>query len=231
MNVGKIEYFCRMENIDRNDKDYNTGRVKMLLPEYGRKVQEMVEHLLTISDREKRSQQALAVVKTMEILNPQVKQQEDWQRKLWDHLFIISRFELDVDSPFPVPEQKELHTSPQPVPLQTKPIKARHYGRNIESIIDLIARQEEGELKTQLILGLASYMRRQYLIWNKDTVSDETIFKDIEKLSSGRVTVPEGMSLNKLSPDVNYYRPGLAPKQGGKNSRNSRRRNFQNKKQ
>ncbi|MCQ2184604.1 MAG: DUF4290 domain-containing protein [Bacteroidales bacterium] len=202
----------------------------MILPEYGRKVQEMVEHLLTISDREKRSQQALAVVKAMEILNPQVKQQEDWQRKLWDHLFIISRFELDVDSPFPAPEKADLDTKPEPVPLQDKPIKARHYGRNIESIIDLIARQEDGPLKTQLILCLALYMRRQYLIWNKDTVSDETIFKDIELISKGTVKVPEGLSLTKLSPDANYYRPGFAPKPSGRNSR-GRRRNFQNKKQ
>lgn len=197
----------------------------MILPEYGRKIQEMVEHLLTIGDREKRSEQAKAVIKAMEILNPQVKQQDDWQRKLWDHLFIISRFELDVDSPFPMPEQENLDSKPEPIPLKTKAIKARHYGRNIESILDLIAGLEEGETKTQLILALASYMRRQYLIWNKDTVADETIFKDIELLSEGAVKVPEGLSLGNLSPELSFSRPGAQqPKHGGKNFR--KRKNF-----
>ena len=93
--------------------------------------------------------------------------------------------------------------------MNTKPIRARHYGRNIESILDLIASEPEGEVKTAMIRSLAIYMRQQYLIWNKDTVSDETIFKDIERLSGGRVKVPEGIELSKISADASFSRPGM----------------------
>ena len=93
--------------------------------------------------------------------------------------------------------------------MNTKPIKARHYGRNIESIIDLIASEPDGEVKTAMIRSLAIYMRQQYLIWNKDTVADETIFADIERLSGGRVTVPEGLELSKIDSNANFSRPGM----------------------
>lgn len=215
-------------------EDYNTGRKKLRLPEYGRSVQKMVASLMTIEDREKRNEQARAVVKVMELLNPQVRIQEDYEHKLWDHLFIISDYQLDVDSPFPAPTPDQMDTKPEPIPLQNKPVKATHYGRNIESIIDLIAGMEDGETKTYVIRNLATYMRTQYLIWNKDSVADETIFADIEKLSDGRVKVPEGLSLTKLG-DVTYSRPGLNPqsnkqRQGG-NRKNKKNNQFNNKKQ
>ena len=99
--------------------------------------------------------------------------------------------------------------------MKKNPIKARHYGRNIESIIDLIATEPEGEVKTAMIRSLAIYMRQQYLIWNKDSVADETIFADIEKLSDYRIKVPEGLSLSKISGDANFSRPGLGINVGG----------------
>lgn len=207
------------------EKDYNTGRMGLRLPEYGRNVQKMVAGLMEIEDREKRNEQAKAVVKVMELLNPQVHLQEDYERKLWDHLFIISDFKLDVDSPFPKPTPEQLDARPAPVPVEKRPIKATHYGRNIESIIDLIAGLEDGETKTYVIRNLAIYMRTQYLIWNKDHVADETIFADIEKLSDGRVKVPEGLQLTKVSSDANYARPGIGgmPK---KQNQKKNRRNF-----
>ncbi|MDE5731878.1 MAG: DUF4290 domain-containing protein, partial [Bacteroidales bacterium] len=156
---------------------YNTERVRLYIPEYGRNVQKMVDYLKTIEDRDKRNEQARAVVKVMEILNPAVHLQEDYEHKLWDHLHIISGFSLDVDSPYPLPEPENLNERPAAVPIRKKPIKANHYGRNIESIIDLIADTEDGDGKTAMIRSLAIYMRQQYLIWNKDSVSDETIFQ------------------------------------------------------
>lgn len=194
---------------------YNTERVQLHIPEYGRNVQKMVDYLKTIEDREKRNEQAMAVVKVMEILNPAVHLQEDYEHKLWDHLHIISGFGLDVDSPYPMPEQERLHDRPAAVPIRKKPIKATHYGRNIESIIDLIAETEDGEAKTAMIRSLAIYMRQQYLIWNKDSVSDETIFQDIEKLSDFRIKVPEGIQLTRIDSGANFSRPGIGyPKQG-----------------
>ena len=198
--------------------DYNTERGTLAMPEYGRNVLKMVEALKAMPSREKRSEQARAVIKTMEILNPQVRQQEDWEHKLWDHLYMIAGYDLDIDAPYPAPVKEDFETKPVPIPMKGSPIKAMHYGRNIEKIINLICEQPEGEIKTVLIKNLAIYMRQQYLIWNKDNVSDETIFADIEKLSEGRIEVPEGLELGKVSADVNFSRPGIGNQGGGKNS-------------
>ena len=134
---------------------YNTEVEKLAMPEYGRLVLKMVEQLKDIPDRAKRSEQAAAVVKVMESLNPQVHQQENWLQKLWDHLYIIAGYDLDIDSPFPMPEPDVISSRPDPIPLNTKPIRARHYGRNIESILDLIASEPEGEEKTEMLRCLA----------------------------------------------------------------------------
>jgi hypothetical protein len=201
------------------------------MPEYGRNVQKMVDYLKSIEDREKRNEQAKAVVKVMEILNPQVHVQENWEQKLWDHLHIISGFDLDIDSPYPAPTEDSLYERPAVVPLVKKPIKANHYGRNIENIIDLIAEQEDGDVKTSMIRSLAIYMRQQYLIWNKDTVADETIFQDIEKLSDYRIKVPEGIQLSRVSSDMNYSRPSLNPVKSNNKGQNQRQKNNKMRKQ
>lgn len=195
-----------MEQNDTCKLLYNTERVTLHIPEYGRNVQKMVDYLKTIEDREKRNEQARAIIKVMEILNPAVHLQENYEQKLWDHLYIIADFELDVDAPYPMPKREILHRRPQPVPMEKKPLKASHYGRNIENMIDLVAQKEDGEQKTSMIRTLAVYMRQQYLIWNKDTVSDETIFQDIERLSDYRIKVPEGLQLNKVQHDGGFNR-------------------------
>ena len=196
---------------------YNTERVRLYIPEYGRNVQKMVEYIKTIEDRQKRNEQARAVIKVMEIINPAVKLQENFEHKLWDHLHIISGFSLDVDSPYPVPAPESLNEKPMMVPIDKRPIKATHYGRNIENIIELIAQTEDGDAKTEMIRTLAIYMRQQYLIWNKDTVSDQTIFQDIVKLSGDRITIPEGLELNKIDNSANFSRPGQSQSKGNKN--------------
>jgi len=201
--------------------DYNTTREKLAMPEYGRNVLKMVEQLKSIPDKAKRSEQAHAVIKVMEILNPQVHQQEDFEHKLWDQLYMIAGFDLDIDSPFPCPVAEEFNTDPVPLPMKNSKIKANHYGRNIEKIIELLSDEPESEVKTEMIRSLATYMRQQYLIWNKDSVADETIFNDIEKLSDFRLKVPEGIRLSKISGDANFSRPGL----GIKTAQNSSQKN------
>ena len=194
---------------------YNTEREKLRMPEYGRNVLEMVEQLRDIEDRDKRSEQARAVVKVMELLNPQVHQQENYEQKLWDHLYLMAGLDLDIDAPYPAPVVEDLQSRPQVIPLKGKPVKATHYGRNIESIIDLIASEPEGEVKTAMIRSLAIYMRQQYLIWNKDSVADQTIFNDIEKLSDYRIKVPEGISLTRIADSASFSRPGMSINVGG----------------
>ena len=230
-----LQFVEKQDNMENNDTCkllYNTERVTLHIPEYGRNVQKMVDYLKTIEDREKRNEQARAIIKVMEILNPAVHLQEDYEHKLWDHLFIISGFDLDIDSPYPMPAPESLHERPQMVPIQKKPIKANHYGRNIESMIDLVAEKEEGETKAAMIRSLAIYMRQQYLIWNTDTVTEETIFQDIERLSEGRVRVPEGMTLGKVGHEASYSRPGSQMTKSGKNGNfkkfNQKRRNNNN---
>ena len=208
--------------------DYNTSREKLAMPEYGRNVLKMVEQLKAIPDREKRTEQARAVVKVMELLNPQVHTQENFDHKLWDHLYMIAGYDLDVDSPYPCPVAEEFATAPVPVPMKGTRIKAFHYGRNIESIIQLLCEQPEGEVKTEMIRSLAIYMRTQYLIWNTDSVADETIFADIEKISDYRLRVPEGLSLSKIAGDANFARPGMGINVGQPGGQRNRQRGKNN---
>lgn len=210
--------------------DYNTSRERLEMPEYGRNVLKMVEHLKEIEDRDKRSEQARAVVKVMEILNPQVHSQENFEQKLWNHLFIIAGFDLDIDAPYPCPNPEDFETKPVPLPMKDTRIRAAHYGRNIEKIIDLIAVEQDGEMKNELIRNLAIYMRQQYLIWNKDSVADETIFEDIEKLSEGRIEVSREISLTKIPDKANFARPNLGMNMGGKNLRSRKNGRKQNRK-
>jgi hypothetical protein len=208
---------------------YNTERVRLYIPEYGRNVQKMVDYLKTIEDREKRNEQARAIVKVMEIINPAVHLQDNYEQKLWDHLHIISGFDLDVDSPYPAPEPESLNEKPMMIPVSRKPIKASHYGRNIESFIDLIAGKEDGEQKTAMIRSLAVYMRQQYLIWNKDTVSDETIFQDIERLSDGKIKVPEGLQLSRIDAGASFSRPGVQQQKQNKWQKGNQKKRNQHK--
>lgn len=208
---------------------YNTEKEKLKMPEYGRNILEMVNRLKAIEDRERRSEQAKAIVKAMETLNPQVHLQENYNQKLWDHLYLIAGLDLDIDAPYPAPVIENLNSRPEIIPLKKKPVKANHYGRNIESIIDLIAVEPDGEVKTSMIKSLAIYMRQQYLIWNKDSVADQTIFKDIEKLSDGRITVPEGISLSKIADSASFAKPTMSINVGG-TGQNGKNRNWNNKK-
>ncbi len=175
--------------------DYNTQREKLQMPEYGRHIQKMIEYVCNIEDKEKRNEQIKEVVKVMGILNPQLRDINDFRHKLWDHVQIISDFKIDIDSPYPMPTRETLHTKPAPIPLQTEPIKAACYGRNIQNMIKSIVEQEDPQIRAFMIKTIAEYMKQQYLIWNKDSVSDETIFKDMVMLSDNRIEIPEGLHL------------------------------------
>lgn len=190
--------------------DYNTQREKLILPEYGRHVQKMIEQVKAIEDKEKRSQQLRAVVQVMGTLNPQIREFNDYKHKLWDHAQVIGGFDLDVDAPYPAPTPQQFDERPDVISLPEKPIKAACYGRNIENMINLIADREEDDTKKEMIRVLALYMRQQYLIWNKDNVSEETIFADIERLSDGRLKVPDDVHLGAISQNTNYARPGIS---------------------
>ncbi len=209
--------------------DYNTTREKLIMPEYGRHVQDMIEQVKKIPDREKRNEQIKAVVAVMAILNPQLKEMPDFKHKLWDHVQIISGFDIDIDSPFPIPEKESFSTPPEMVPVEKRPLAAAHYGRNIINMIEVIASRPDDGVKDAMIKAMASYMRQQYLIWNKDSVSEETIFKDIEKLSNGKLIVPEHIHLETLSEKDTFSRPGIMSPNGNNRNNKNRRKNGKNR--
>lgn len=211
--------------------DYNTQREKLILPEYGRHVQKMIEQVKAIEDKEKRSQQMRAVVQVMGILNPQIRELNDYKHKLWDHAQVIGGFDLDIDAPYPAPTPQQFETRPDVIKLPDKPVKAACYGRNIENMIALIADRPDDEIKKEMIRTLALYMRQQYLIWNKDNVAEETIFADIERLSDGRLKVPEDVHLGAIAQNASYARPGISVgSQGGNGGYNKKNRNWKRKK-
>jgi hypothetical protein len=209
--------------MDRTGLTYNTEKEQIVISEYGRCVQEMIKKLHEIEDREQRTEAAKYIISVMVQMNPSIKQSSDYEHKLWDHLYMIAGYDLDVDAPYPFPVEETFTTDPVPIPMKGSRIKAFHYGRNIESIINLLCEQPDGEVKTEMIRSLAIYMRQQYLIWNKDSVADETIFADIEKLSDYRLRVPEGISLSKIAGDANFARPGMGINVGQPGSRNRQR--------
>lgn len=213
-----------MDTTDNPGLEYNTERERLAMPEYGRNILKMVEQMKEIPDRAARTEQARAIIKVMELLNPQVRQLDNYDHKLWDHLYMIAGFDLDIDAPYPCPVEEEFLTRPVPLPMKGEKIKATHYGRNIEKIIDLLADEPDGDVKTEMIRSLATYMRQQYLIWNKDSVADETIFGDIEKLSEGRLRIPEGLKLHQVNYDNSFARPGLSLGPGSGQNRNNKHR-------
>lgn len=169
--------------------EYNTSRQKLVLPEYGRNIQKMVKLTMEEPDREKRNKMAQAIIAIMGNMNPHLRDIADFKHKLWDHLAIISDFKLDIDSPYDAPEIEQLEAKPESVPYKNKTAKFKHYGQTIEKMVAVCIDMEDSELKEILIQLIANHMKKSYLTWNKEAVSDEQIFKDLKILSGGKIDV------------------------------------------
>ena len=172
------------------------------MPEYGRYVQKMLQKVKSIPDKEKRNEQVRAVVNTMGILNPHLREMSDFKHKLWDHLFVISDFDLDIDAPYPAPTSESFNLPPKQIPLEDKPLKVNYYGRNIQNMVEALVQKPQGAERDEMVMALAYYMRKQYLIWNKESVADQTIFNDITTLSQGRLHVPEGFRMEEVQGEL-----------------------------
>lgn len=166
--------------------EYNTDRKPLIIPEYGRHIQEMVDYCMAIEDREKRNEFAEIIIEVMGELNPHLRDVEDFQHKLWDQLFIMSEFRLEVDSPFPVPERTEVYSRPERVAYPQGEYKYKYYGKNIRKMIT-VANCWEGDKREGLIMVIANHMKKCYLIWNKDTVEDHVIFDHLFEMSDGTI--------------------------------------------
>lgn len=177
--------------------DYNTSRTKLILPEYGRNLHKMVEFATKIEDKEERNRAAKAIISIMGNLNPHLRDIADFKHKLWDHLLIMSDFTIDIDSPYPIPPKEKFSEKPRTVPYNNYRIKYKHYGKSIEFMIKEAVKMEEGEEKEVLIKMLANHMKKSYLTWNRESVSDEMIISDLKELSGGKLVVSEDLKLNE----------------------------------
>lgn len=172
--------------------DYNSKRKKLPLPEYGRNIQNMVDHVMTIEDREKRNRAAQTVIDVMGNLYPYLRDVAEFNHKLWDHLAIMTDFKLDIDYPYEPPSPDILTEKPNTVPYNQNSIKYKHYGLVMEKMVQRV-NDFEGEEKKILTKQLANHMKKSFLVWNKDAVEDDKIFQDMEELSDGKF---------KMEPDI-----------------------------
>jgi hypothetical protein len=169
--------------------EYNSEREALIIPEYGRHLQKLISHIKKIEDRAERNKAAQYVIGVMGSLNPHLRDVLDFQHKLWDQLFIMSDFQLDVDSPYPIPSREVLNHRPDTLEYPQNFPKYRFYGNNIKYMIDVANKWDDGELKNALILVIANHMKKSYLSWNKETVDDDVIFNHLMELSDGKINL------------------------------------------
>ena len=180
---------------------YNSDRPDLIIPEYGRHIHLMVEQIIDIKNKDERNKKAKAIIDVMGNLNPHLRDISDFQHKLWDQLFIMSNFKLNVDSPFEKPEAELLSKKPKPMDYPNNPPKYRFYGSNLKKMIDAAIKWEEGEMKDALVFNIANHMKKCFLNWNKDTVDDNIIFDHLKDLSHGELSIKEEL-LPLTSTDV-----------------------------
>lgn len=179
--------------------EYNTQLPHLEIPEYGRNIQVMIDHCITIEDRDERNKCARVIIQIMGQLNPHLRDIADFTHKLWDHLFLISKFKLDVDSPYPRPSAETFTTKPLVVPYPASKIKYKHYGKTIERIIDVAKTYEEGPEKKELTRLIANHLKKSYVNWNKDSVTDDIIFKQFKEMTNNELVIDEGVVLTHVN--------------------------------
>ena len=201
--------------------EYNSQRENMVIPEYGRNIQKMIELTAQMEDKEERTKAAYAIVGIMGQINPSIKESSDYLHTLWDHMYIMSKFKLEVDGPYPPPPQEILTRKPDRIPYSVNRIKFRHYGKNIENIIKIACEFEDGPEKEALIQTLGNQLKKSYLNWNRESVADETIAAHLGELSGGKLKLMDehkltstGDILARNKPKKKKFMPGR--KDGGR---------------
>src|SRR6476646_1762422 len=189
-----------MPNNTNSSMEYNTTRNHLTMKEYGRHIQKMVEHVLTIEDPERRQKNAQVLIELMGFLNPHLKNVEDFRHKLWDHLFYISDFKLEVESPYPIPQKETYKAKPDPIPYPKRHPKYSHLGKNLELIINKALKEENPEKRQGFANAIAYYMKLAYNNWHKDTVHDDAIQSELTSITQGQLEFTN-------TPYVKAYRP------------------------
>ncbi len=205
--------------------EYNTQREKMIIPEYGRHIQKMVEYCLTIKDREKRNEYAKTIIVAMGQVNPSNNQTANYQQKLWDHLFIISDYKLDVDSPYEKPTREQKDEKPSTLRYKNSKITYKTYGALLESLVKNVAQMPEGKEKKSLVNDLAQQMKKLYLQYNINTCDEQVLRNNLERLSNGRIILPADFQFKS-----NKELLGLNKKTNNNNNNNNKQAKAKNNK-
>ncbi|HJS53895.1 MAG TPA: DUF4290 domain-containing protein [Chitinophagaceae bacterium] len=197
--------------------EYNTTRNELAMREYGRHIQKMIEHLLTIEDPERRQRNAQAVIELMGFLNPHLKNVEDFRHKLWDHLFLISDFKLEVKSPYPIPTKETLKAKPKPLHYPKRYPKFSHLGKNLEVIINKALKEENPDKRLGFANAVAYYMKLAYNNWHKEIVHDDAIQSELTSITDGQLTFTNTPFVKAYRPQQdNRDRGGYGKQRGGK---------------
>ena len=201
--------------------EYNSGRNRLIISEYGRNIQKMIEHAITIEDREERNRAARAIVAVMGYLNPSLRDIVDFKHKLWDHLFLMADFKLDVDSPYPLPSRDTMVVKPQRVPYPNNKIRYKFYGKNMEMMVAKVAELPESATRDTVTRSLANFMKMSYLTWNKDSVDDSTIFDHLMQLSKDNLKLGDAEKLSDTQHLIAMSSAGQRKNQnqGGRNNK------------
>jgi len=178
--------------------DYNSNRKNLILPEYGRHIQKMVDHALTIEDQEERMKCAKTIIGIMGNMFPHLRDVNDFKHKLWDHLAIMSDFKLDIEYPYEVLAKETLTKRPDKMPYRNSKISYKHYGELVEKMIEQAVLIEDETERKHLNVMIANHMKKSLFLWNKDSVTDERIFDDLKRLSNGKLEVEEGTKLTEF---------------------------------
>jgi hypothetical protein len=180
--------------------EYNTGRGLLMMREYGRHVHKMVYYLMSLEDKAERSKNAHAIIELMGFLNPQLKTMEDYRHKLWDHLFVISDFKLDVDCPYPIPDRATYKAKPDPLPYPKRYPKYAHLGKNLQSVIEKALAEPAPEKRNGFINVIAHYMKLSYSNWHKELVHDDSIRQELSTITKGELEMVD------QTPFVKHFR-------------------------
>ena len=179
--------------------EYNTARPHMIIPEYGRHVQKMAQHLLTIKSKKERTTASEVVIQTMPQVHPYAKDSEELRRKLWDHLYIITDYKLDVDGPYPKPSADLFESKPKRLQYPASTLKYKHYGKITNELIKKAVKLKDGGEKDALVESIAILMKKAFMMWNKSSVSDSVIVNDLREMSQGKLEIKDLSKLDGVS--------------------------------
>lgn len=219
-----------MQSHQKISMEYNTQRPHMILPEYGRNVQNMIEHAMSINDRSERNRAAVAIIEVMGQLNPHLRDVDDFKHKLWTHLFVMSDFQLDVDSPYEMPNKELLSEKPQLMPYPKNKIRYGHYGKYTENILKEAVNEKDPKAKEYLKNAMANFMKKQFLAYNNDAVENNVIAQQLAELSGGELILdnPDDlMQTNQILKSFGVITPNKRKKIGQNN--NQKQKKFKKK--